>query len=69
MFANRLQAYYSSSVSSLAPPTARWPEAPEAPFSPVPLKDIYQAAYERARQDYEINRLFNPEFYEDGSGI
>jgi hypothetical protein len=35
----------------------------------VTLQDIYQMAAAKARQDYELDKLFNPEYYGDGSGI
>ena len=70
MFANRLQSYFTPSNTIIAAPPANWPDvSQDVPWSPVAIKDIYQAAYDRARQDYEISRLFNPEFYGDGSGI
>ena len=39
-------------------------------FPTMTLEEIYQAAFTRARNDCELDRLFNPEYYGDhGSGI
>ena len=35
----------------------------------VTLQDIYQMAAAKAQYDYELDKLFNPEFYGDGAGI
>jgi hypothetical protein len=35
----------------------------------VTTQDIYQMAAAQARNDYELDRLFNPDYYRDGSGI
>jgi hypothetical protein len=35
----------------------------------VSAADIYQMAAARARYDHELDKLFNPEYYGDGSGI
>jgi hypothetical protein len=32
---------------------------------PVQIGDIYQAAKQRAVEDYELDKLFNPDFYGD----
>ncbi len=71
MFENRLHRYFSRTsrlATTLTPGDT--PKATNSfPCQPIGAADIYQAAFERARQDYELNRLFNPEFYKDGSGI
>lgn len=70
MFANRI-----SEVFQLAPATANFPTSPMttatvAQFLPVvSAQDIYQMAAACARYDYELDKLFNPEYYGDGSGI
>lgn len=35
----------------------------------VTLQDIFQMAAAKAQQDYELDKLFNPDYYGDGSGI
>jgi hypothetical protein len=41
---------------------------PSGPFAS--MNAIYQAAYERALRDHQLDVLFNPDFYGDhGSGI
>ncbi|WP_425618646.1 hypothetical protein NA78x_002355 [Anatilimnocola sp. NA78] len=44
-------------------------QSPTAPLQPIHPVDLYQAAFEKAKQEYQLNRLFNPEHYEDGGGI
>jgi hypothetical protein len=38
--------------------------APPQLVAPVSMSDIVQAAVNRAMQDYELDRLFNPEYYD-----
>ena len=39
-------------------------------FPTTTIEEIYQAAFTRARNDHELDRLFNAEYYGDnGSGI
>jgi hypothetical protein len=39
-------------------------------FPMVSTQDIYQMAAAKARYDYELDKLFNPDYYGDnGSGI
>ena len=33
-------------------------------LAPVNMAEIFQAAVNKAIQDYELNRLFNPEYYD-----
>lgn len=41
-----------------------------APILPlVKTQDIYQMAAAKAQYDYELDKLFNPDYYGDGSGI
>lgn len=35
----------------------------------ITTQDIYQMAAAKAQYDYELDKLFNPEYYGDGSGI
>jgi|GEM_PF-4586807 len=44
-------------------------QSPTAPLQPIHPADLYQAAYEKAKQEYQLNRLFNPDHYEEGGGI
>lgn len=71
MFNTRLVNYlqssdYSSRISSET--RERLPASPSMSF-PVSFSDIYRSAYETAKRDYELNRLFNPHYYDDGGGI
>jgi hypothetical protein len=58
---------------SQVPPEPQHFPAPPAPpqFGPfVSASQIYQAAYERALRDHQLDVLFNPDYYGDhGSGI
>jgi hypothetical protein len=69
MFENRISGLYRSS----APPdeTLGRYVAPAAQLFPMAsIEDVYQAAQTRARNEYELDKLFNPEYYGDhGSGI
>jgi hypothetical protein len=38
--------------------------APRPVLVPVSMSDIFQAAVNQAIQDYELNRLFNPDYYD-----
>lgn len=42
-------------------------QAPQPVLAPVSMADIVQAAVNRAKHDYELDRLFNPE--DDGYQI
>ena len=35
----------------------------------ITTQDIYQMAAAKAQYDYELDKLFNPDYYGDGSGI
>ena len=68
MFQNRINGF----TPNLGGPTFTpgvFPPAPErevASRSPmaVQIADIYQAAVQRAVEEHEIDKLFNPEFYD-----
>jgi hypothetical protein len=45
-------------------PASRDDRAARSFLMPVQAADIYQAAWNRAVQDYELDRLFNPEYYD-----
>jgi hypothetical protein len=68
MYQNRIQAfgipgvnvqYISLSVSSLADQ----PQMNALPMQ-VQVTDIYEAARKRAIEEHELDKLFNPEFYD-----
>jgi hypothetical protein len=40
------------------------PRQPPQFVHQVALADIYQAAMQRAQQDHELDKLFNPEYYD-----
>ena len=70
MFENRISGLFQPSQSEdrqSGGPSA----ATGTQFLPLAsTQDIYQAAQARARYDYELDVLFNPEHYGDqGSGI
>lgn len=69
---NRLQSYFKNS------PAAQFKGdqfmVVQSPWEQLPLQiikpaDLYQAAYQKAKEEYELNRLFNPDYYEEGGGI
>ena len=35
----------------------------------ITTQDIYQMAAAKSQYDFELDKLFNPEYYDDGSGI
>jgi hypothetical protein len=68
MFQNRMTSFVPGmSVPTFTPgvfPAA--PDARTAQPSPIGIQiaDIYQAAAQRAIEDHEIDKLFNPQFYD-----
>jgi hypothetical protein len=73
MFQNRIQGFVSTSASNFAVApfsvTSAIPAVPPQFGAPVQIADIYQAAKKRAVEDYELDKLFNPDFYHQGDGI
>jgi hypothetical protein len=69
MFENRISNFAPvPGANFVFPPPAAPPRiTPGATLAsgPVQIADIYQAAKNRAIGDYEIDRLFNAEFYSD----
>jgi hypothetical protein len=70
MFANRISGQFQPNVlvnKTYGGQTAN----PAAQFMPLfSMDDIIQAAYARAKEDHELDKLFNPDYYGDhGSGI
>ena len=68
MFQNRANGFIPSVGASFTPgvfPTVREsePAPPQAPTG-VQIADIYQAAMQRAIEDHEMDKLFNPNFYD-----
>ena len=63
-FAPSLQVSVVNIPPSMSAATAAAPILPV-----VKTQDIYQMAAAKAQYDYELDKLFNPEYYGDGSGI
>lgn len=60
------QSMTAANVRSLAPIAAVVAQI----LPVVSVQDIYQMAAAKAQYDYELDKLFNPEYYGDhGSGI
>lgn len=55
------------SVSNVPPSVPATVAAPLLPI--VKTQDIYQMAAAKARYDFELDKLFNPDYYGDGAGI
>jgi hypothetical protein len=70
MFQNRITDLFRL-TNSPGMPTNPTAVATTSQWMPVVgLADIYQAAASRARNEHELDKLFNPEYYGDhGSGI
>lgn len=71
-FSEQFQFAFASSLQMSAasiPPSvpAATTAAPVVPM--IRTQDIYQMAAAKAQYDYELDKLFNPEYYGDGSGI
>lgn len=68
MFQNRISGFVMSFENPQdQSPAPRWPRDDRAlQFAPFPVQvaDIYQAALNRAIQDFELDKLFNPDFYD-----
>lgn len=71
MMENRLHPYFSPAAQNavIVVPNNGPTMPANGPLPTATANEIYRAAFQRAQQDYELNRLFNPEFYEDGGGI
>jgi hypothetical protein len=68
MYENRFSELFPQDRQAPVDFTGSLPEQNVLPV--VSLESIYQSAAARARNDHELDRLFNPEFYGDsGSGI
>jgi len=68
MFENRINGFIPnvgtpSSFSLGVFPQAREREAMRSPMA-VQIADIYQAAAQRAIEEHEMDKLFNPDFYD-----
>lgn len=63
-FAPSLQVSVVNVPSSVPAATTAAPVLPM-----IKTQDIYQIAAAKAQYDYELDQLFNPECYGDGSGI
>jgi len=73
MFENRISELFAMSTPEQVPTNAmamRPGLAMAVQLLPlVSVQDIYQMAAAKAQHDYELDKLFNPEYYGDGSGI
>jgi hypothetical protein len=69
MFENRISNFAPAPGAYFVfPPPAAPPRiTPAASLAPAPVSiaAIYQAAKNRAIEDHELDKLFNPEFYRD----
>jgi hypothetical protein len=70
MLENRFGELFEESQVPPVPERAPTPPAPRQ-FGPLnSIDQIYQAAYEQALRDHQLDVLFNPDYYGDhGSGI
>jgi hypothetical protein len=74
MLANRIGGFFAVDNSlEASPASAQFPvfvnmTVRQASPAMAATTDIYQAAHAQAVRDFELNRLFNPEYYnlEDG---
>jgi hypothetical protein len=68
MFENRITNFPASfGANSFTPPivtSGRDNRLAQAMPMAVQLADIYQAAVTRAIEDHELDKLFNPDFYD-----
>lgn len=70
MFSNRITGQFLPNPSPpVAAPTATSVAQVSQLLPTISTHDLYQMAAAKARYDYELDRLFNPEFYNNGSGI
>jgi hypothetical protein len=68
-FENRFSAFtpnvgQPAFVTGVFPPAQKNDAANRSPMA-VQIAEIYQAAVQRAKEEHEIDRLFNAEFYND----
>ena len=68
MFENRINNFVPSMGAPSFTPGVFPPVRGSAAASPSPIRvqiaDIYQAAAQRALEEHEIDKLFNPDFYD-----
>ena len=68
MFQNRINGFVPNmGVPSFTPgvfPQTRQGEATSQTPMAVQIADIYQAAMQRAIEEHELDKLFNPDFYD-----
>jgi hypothetical protein len=70
MFANRISELFQlTSVTGNVSPSAMAAATAAQLLPVISTHDIYQMAAAKARYDYELDKLFNPDYYGDGSGI
>jgi hypothetical protein len=69
MFQNRISSFGIPPIGAQpapaigALPVFQNPSSQMAPLT-VPIADIYQAARKRAVEDHELDKLFNPDYYD-----
>lgn len=68
MFENRINGFVPnvgapSFTPGVFPPARGGESASRSPMA-VQIADIYQAAMQRAVEEHEIDKLFNPDFYD-----
>lgn len=70
MFTNRISAFFPPASLSDQEGKVRDTPQPQQVLPVATLNELYQAAAARALRDYELDKLFNPDYYGDhGSGI
>ncbi|MGD9635131.1 MAG: hypothetical protein AB7G28_01560 [Pirellulales bacterium] len=77
MFENRISEQFQfAPAPSLQMNVATIPSSVPTAITPaqrllptVTMQDLYQMAAAKAQYDYELDKLFNPDYYGDGSGI
>lgn len=77
MYENRIRGHFQFAAAPnlqvnvvTIPPSVPVAITPAQHLLPmVSAQDIYQMAAAKAQHDYELDKLFNPDYYGDGSGI
>ena len=70
MHENRMKAFLSGSPQPIDGVNFSMIQSPTmSPLHAINPADMYQAAYQKAKEEYELNRLYNPDYYGDGGGI
>lgn len=66
MFQNQIHRVVPLGVPIFKVPSVSGPQESAAGVKPmaVQVSDIYQAAVKRAVEDHELDKLFNPQYYD-----